>query len=412
MFALIGAGCDKVPLLAPTQSTITASADAKILPLGGSTVVSAVVLEQSGTPVQNGTTVRFTTTLGRVTPVESQTVNGIATTTFSAGDISGIASVRATSGAAGGTTTSGTGTNSTTTTTNVIEITIGAAAIDSITIRANPSSVSPTGGTVDVIATVLGANGRTVSGVPVSFSANRGTLTSTTATTDSNGDATVRLTTNVETTINASAGGKTTATAATVTVRATPSVTMTCLGSGATSAGSCAQVTSLPVSFTISRGSSTSAIVSSVLDFGDGSTTSMGSLSSTAVVTHTYSSAANYTATVRATDVNGETTSASVSVSITARLPLAVTITTSAETAVLTQGQRWTFTANVTPTADASSVESYKWDFGDGTDTVTTTGNVTARVYTTNGRKIVTVTVETTDDRTGTGRTEIVTSGI
>ena len=57
-------------------------------------------------------------------------------------------------------------------------------------------------------------------------------------------------------------------------------------------------------------------------------------------------------------------------------------------------------------------MESYKWDFGDGTDTVTTTGNVTARVYTANGRKIVTVTVETTDDRTGTGRTEIVASGI
>ena len=66
MLALAGAACDKVPLLAPTSSTVTLTAQSHVLPTGGSTEVSAYVLESSGTPVQNGTTVRFTTTLGRV----------------------------------------------------------------------------------------------------------------------------------------------------------------------------------------------------------------------------------------------------------------------------------------------------------------------------------------------------------
>jgi hypothetical protein len=60
-------------LLAPTNSTITVTAPNRVLPLGGSTEVSAFVLEQSGTPVQNGTVVRFTATLGSISPVEAET---------------------------------------------------------------------------------------------------------------------------------------------------------------------------------------------------------------------------------------------------------------------------------------------------------------------------------------------------
>src|SRR5204863_446537 len=131
----------------------TVTAPNRVLPLGGSTEVSAFVLEQSGTPVQNGTVVRFTATLGTVSPGEAETRNGLAIVTFQAGSTSGIAEVRATSGGAtGGTSTSGTGTTATTTSTNVIQITIGAAAVNTITLRANPGSVPPNGGTVELIA--------------------------------------------------------------------------------------------------------------------------------------------------------------------------------------------------------------------------------------------------------------------
>jgi hypothetical protein len=62
--------------------------------------------------------------------------------TFQAGNTSGIAEVRATSGGAtGGTTTTGTGTRRHATTNNVILITIGAAAVNTVTLRANPGSV-------------------------------------------------------------------------------------------------------------------------------------------------------------------------------------------------------------------------------------------------------------------------------
>ena len=102
MTTVVVGGCDKVPLLAPTSSTITVSAPAQVLASGGSAEITAYVLEQSGTPVQNGTTVRFSSTLGRVEPVEAQTTNGLATTMFFADGSSGVAEIRATSGAAGG----------------------------------------------------------------------------------------------------------------------------------------------------------------------------------------------------------------------------------------------------------------------------------------------------------------------
>ena len=94
---VVTSACEKAQLLAPTSSTITVSAQTLLLASGGSTQITAFVLEQSGTPVQNGTTVRFSTTLGRVDPVETQTRNGLAFTMFFAENSSGVAEVRATS---------------------------------------------------------------------------------------------------------------------------------------------------------------------------------------------------------------------------------------------------------------------------------------------------------------------------
>src|ERR687892_760458 len=137
VLAVLAAACDKAQLLAPTKSTITLSAPTRVLPSNGSTPLTATVMEQAGTPVQNGTTVRFTTSLGRVDPVEVQTTNGLAITTFFAGPNSGIAEIRAISGAA----TGGEGDL------NKLEITVGAAAVNTVSVRASPSSVGPNGGT-------------------------------------------------------------------------------------------------------------------------------------------------------------------------------------------------------------------------------------------------------------------------
>src|SRR5262245_55294913 len=105
--AAVCVSCDKAPLTAPVGSTLTINAGSTVVPIGGSTEVLATVIEQSGTTVHDGTTVLFTTTLGRLDPPDPQTHNGIAVTTFFAGDTSGLAEVRATSGGAGvGSTTS------------------------------------------------------------------------------------------------------------------------------------------------------------------------------------------------------------------------------------------------------------------------------------------------------------------
>lgn len=411
-FALVS--CDRAQLLAPTNSTITLSSATRVLPANGSTALTAFVTEQSGTPVQNGTLVRFTTTLGRVEPSSTQTQNGIASSTFFAGDTSGIAEIRAISGGA----TGGSGT----TATNVLQVTIGAAAVNTVTLRANPGSVGPGGGSVELIGTVVGENGRLLEGVLVTFNTDQGTLSSATAITSSSGEARTTLTTSQTTVVTATAGTKTSE-KVTITPRSGPGVTISCVP--ASGSGNCAAVqastssNTATVLFTVAKTSGSSTLRTATLDFGDGTSQSLGNLAGEAKVTHTYNgpsgqSPRTFTATVQATDINGESASASTIVVITPKptvTPINVTISTSKETATAS-GQRWTFTADVTGGGEGTataSIESYAWDFGDD-DTATTSGKTTSHVYDTKAtaqKFTVTVTVRATDARTATGRTEI-----
>ena len=68
----IGA-CQKVPLLAPSGSTITLTAASTALSVNGTTDIIAQVIEAAGTPPQDGTVVIFTTTLGSIEPSEART---------------------------------------------------------------------------------------------------------------------------------------------------------------------------------------------------------------------------------------------------------------------------------------------------------------------------------------------------
>src|SRR5688572_207591 len=97
---ILASSCDKVPLLAPRQSTIVVSSNSSTVQANGTAEIRATVLEQSGTPVHNGTTVTFTTNLGVLTPPEARTVNGVATVQFVANGQSGTAQVKALSGGA------------------------------------------------------------------------------------------------------------------------------------------------------------------------------------------------------------------------------------------------------------------------------------------------------------------------
>jgi PKD repeat protein len=398
MVALACISCDKVPLLAPTNSTVTIDAQSRVLPTGGSTTVTATVIESGGTPVQNGTLVRFSATLGRLDPVEAQTRNGIATTTFFAGDDSGIAEVRATSGGAGGstTTTPGTGTTpgtpSTTSNSNVVQIAVGAGAVDSVSVRANPSTVSTTrGGTVNVIATVLGVGGRLLSGIPVSFSASRGTLSATSAPTDTQGEARVTLVTNGDTDITVVAGTKTAT--AKVTGQAGPAVALTCTAGSATN---CATASvGQTVVFTAQRQSGSANLVSSSLDFGDNTSgVDLGTLTAPTTVPHAYSQAGTYTARLTGTDANGETSTSTQVIQVN---PVTLTVTAS-----VTSGM--TVSATATVTAPATQ---YLWNWGDSTSSTTTTATTT-HTYTLANTYTITVTAALQAGGTVQGSTVVV----
>jgi len=402
---LVAISCDRVPLLAPTESTVTVDAGSRVVETGGSTSVSAMVIEQSGTPVQNGTVVRFTTTLGRLEPVEAQTRNGVATTTFFAGNDSGVAEVRATSGGAGGTstttpstgnggTTPPTTTTPTTTNSNVVLISVGAGAVDTVTVRANPSSVSTSAGaTVSVIATVVGTGGRLLANIPVSFSATRGTLSATTASTDAQGEARVTLNTNGDTDISVAAGTKTATTK--ITGVPGPSVSLTCSTGTGQSAGTCASVTvGQPVTFTAQRAQGSGNITSATLDFGDNSSVNLGTLSSSATIPHSYAEAGTYTARLTGTDGSGESSTAVQVVIVTA----AATATVSATVTTPPRGVTATATTSVQAT-------SYSFNWGDGQPNTTGASPTAQHTYTGAGNWGITMTATLSSGATVTATT-------
>src|SRR5919204_3425542 len=109
---LIAVACDKVPLLAPTGTVITLIPESPVASLNSTVNIIATVIENgtgvtsggstkgAGTPVQNGTVVNFTTTLGTIEPAEARTHNGQVTVRLITGNQSGTATITAYSGGA------------------------------------------------------------------------------------------------------------------------------------------------------------------------------------------------------------------------------------------------------------------------------------------------------------------------
>src|SRR3954469_4825561 len=112
----LAVGCDKVPLLAPTGSVITLIPAALTVSLNSELTITATVIENgvasggsgtgtttrtgSGSPVQNGTVVTFTTTIGRIEPADARTHNGQVTVKLITSGTSGNPVITAYSGGA------------------------------------------------------------------------------------------------------------------------------------------------------------------------------------------------------------------------------------------------------------------------------------------------------------------------
>ena len=366
--ALIAA-CDKVPLLAPTGSVITLQIpDTTAVSLNSEMNITATVIENGvvaggsgptvtrstgGTPVQNGTVVSFTTTLGRIEPAEARTHNGQVTVRLITGSASGSAVITAFSGGASTTKT----------------VSVGTAAVKTVSVTTTPQALGASGGSVQVSATVTDTAGGFLSGVPVTFVTDRGTVSPSTAITDVNGVATATLTTNGTAKVTATAG-TVTSTAATVTVNARALQSFTANPTSA-QAG-------VPILFTVTPTSG--ANLSSVrIDFGDGRSQPLGAISAAASTTHAYSGPGNYTATATATDNFGDSGSLSTNVVIGT---LQVTMTASDPTPAINTPTTFTVTGLGT-----AQVDHFVWTFDDGTPPQTTTSPTFNKTFFTLGQK-------------------------
>ncbi len=356
--------CERVPLTAPTSSTISVTVDQTTLPLNGQATVRAIVIESGGTPVHNGTQVVFSTTLGSFHPAEANTVNGVATSRFSAGGISGTTTINAYSGGA----STGSGNSSG----GGVEVKIGAAAAGSLAVVATPPSISQSGGVVTVSALVLDASNNPLPGVTVLFTSTAGTLSATTALSGADGIARTTLNTNTTATVRATANS-TAAGEVTVTVSSAPAITITAPDNG---------TVGIPVPISVAAtaggtgGNSTPRQVESlIVDFGDGSTETRTNVTGSAGFTHTYRDARGYTITATARDVSGNTGVASKSIVINhAPLPTVAVAANPNPVLAVNQGQT-TITVTATPSSATVPVRSVRVTLADGTVIYSGTGS-------------------------------------
>jgi Bacterial Ig-like domain (group 1)/PKD domain len=383
------AACDKVPLLAPTGSVISLFPQTTSVSLNSRVTIVATVIENgvaaagsgtttttraaSGTPVQNGTVVTFTTTLGRIEPSEARTHNGEVTVTLITDSASGTATITAFSGGASTSTT----------------LKVGTAAAKTVTVTAVPQSLGANGGSVQVIATVTDDGGNPVGGVPVTFSTDKGAVSPSTVSTDANGNAAATLTTSGTSKVTATAG----------TVSGTTTVNVSVRGLSGFQATPSATTAGTPVSFSVTP--TTGANLSNVhVDYGDGDSQNLGSISVVTTVSHAYGASGTYTATATATDAGGDAGSLSTTVIVGS---LQVTLSASSSNPLVNTPV--TFTAGGLGSA---VIHHFGWTLDDGTGPFTTAGPQFTHSFTSRGAKTVRVDVFDVNGRQiGTATTSV-----
>ena len=371
-------GCDKVPLLAPTGAAISLIPQATSVSLNSEITIIATVIENgqaiagsgtggaavgrigAGTPVQNGTVVTFTTSLGRIEPSDARTHNGQATVRLITGNTSGSAVITAFSGGAS----------------QSLTLKVGTAAAGRVTVTTTPQALGANGGSVTVQALVTDEGGGAVGGVPVTFSTDKGSISPSTAATDGSGVATATLTTTATAKITATAGAQSATATVTVNARSLASFT--------------ANPTSAPagtsITFTVTP--TAGANISNVrVNFGDGSAPQdLGAIQGATPVPHIYGSPGIYTATATATDATGDGGTLPTQVIISAP---AIGLT--AAPAAPTVNQPVTFTATVPA---GTAVDHFTFTFSDPNLAPRTTGNPSTTVtFSSRGQKTVRVDV-------------------
>lgn len=163
-----------------SQPELILSASPSSIPVQGTSQITVIARNPDGSAVSSGQTVILTTTLGTLNPDRPRTrSDGTAVSTLAGGDQSGTATITAVLGSSAPATT---------------QVTIRDAATD-MSLQASPQTIPDATTEIDLTAFVTNAQGQGLQGAPVTFQAERGTLSETgVAFTNTNGVATNTLT--------------------------------------------------------------------------------------------------------------------------------------------------------------------------------------------------------------------------
>ncbi|MEM7481295.1 MAG: PKD domain-containing protein [Acidobacteriota bacterium] len=279
---LTASACDKASPVAPAGTTLSITVTQSRISINGETIVRVTALRMNGTPVNPGTQIRMSTTLGTIDPIVETDANGVATASLQGDGRIGTATVTATVGAGEGAT---------------VDVEIGETA-GAITLQATPSSIPETGGRVSLLALVRNAEGQPLRNGEdlVNFQADLGTLASGGSFQDTDGQGRARDTLNVSDfeistlagdsfAVQALAGGAASAATVTIQIQRPPDADFTSVVSG------------LTVAFT---DLSTNNPTRWRWDFGDGNTSTLQN------PTNTYSAPGEYLVTLTAGNAIGE----------------------------------------------------------------------------------------------------------
>ena len=138
------------------------------------------------------------------------------------------------------------------------------------------------------------------------------------------------------------------------------------------------------------------------VNWGDGSSQSLGALSGSTPVSHIFNEAGTFTVTATATDAAGFTETVATTVTVLPAQPPSVLVQPSNTTPTVNED----IVIRATVSGNTSSIIRYEWNFGSGVNgpqIVSTTGNQVSASWATIGSKTISVTVFQSSGPSGNG---------
>jgi chitodextrinase len=176
--ALLASACDKGSPVAPRGANLQVTASPLEIGVLGTSAITVTAHRGNGVPVNPGTEIRLSTTLGSIPEVVTTDERGIARAVLQGGDRPGTARITASSGSVEAAT---------------VEVKVG-IGVGRVLLDATPRAVSVSGGQVQLTATVLDDRDAVLADTNVTFLSPLGQLSSAVVRSDAQGRATTTLT--------------------------------------------------------------------------------------------------------------------------------------------------------------------------------------------------------------------------